>query len=488
MGSYRMPNLTRTVDSGEWIYYDTEEGLFICDYRGKEKNVVMPAFIDGKPVKAVLSTGNYLFYKWGVFFKKGVESVVISEGISAIEFNAFTLGDLTSVRIPSSVTRIEESAFDGNKLTDVTIPEQVTYIGSYAFSGNKLACVAIPPGVQTIGSWAFSSNCLTRAVIPPGVRDIGEWAFSYNRLADIAIPDSVTTIGNCAFMRNELTGIDLPASVTGIGGRAFAENRLTSVFIPRTLVSIGGGAFANNPALAAIVTDSENPSYTSVEGVLFSKDKTTLVSYPAGKGTVYAIPDGVTAIASFACGHSQLEQVILPASVTVIGFAAFSDNHLTSITIPPGVTTIADFAFSRNELSCIIIGMDVEFRPDGADDDFSSVYKGGGKKAGKYTKTNGVWNYAPLDKELALRYFDFKKAAGAWAKKAVFEIKTMTFHLMLIGFIPLAFPVLPKFLTRIVVYVFQFVFYVFFFIPCLCVLLGRRAIKKLRNKSKDEEG
>jgi hypothetical protein len=484
MERYRMPNLTRTVDSGEWIYYDTEEGPFICDYRGKEKNVVIPAFIDGKPVKAVLGVGNYLFYRWGVFFEKGVESVVISEGIEAILSEAFSSGDLTSVRIPSSVTRIEASAFGGNKLTDLAIPEQVTYIGRSAFGSNRLTRVAIPPGIETIADNAFEGNCLTRVLIPPGVRGIGKWAFFHNRLADIEIPNSVTTIGDCAFMHNELAGIDLPASVTGIGRRAFAENRLASVFIPRTLVSIGGGAFANNPALMAIVTDSENPSYTSVDGVLFSKDKTVLVSYPAGKGTVYTIPDGVTTIAPYACDNCQLEQVIFPASLGVIGKSAFADNHLTGVTLPPGVKTIDNFAFFHNELSCIIIGMDVELYRGGSSDDFSSMYKRSGKKAGKYTKTNGVWNYAPLDKEMAGRYLDFKTVARSKAKKAAPGIKKAGFILMAVtGSLPSICLVLPVFLARLVFDLVPIVFVSIFLVPYVCIRrLGRSAIRQFRNK------
>ncbi|MDR0655722.1 MAG: hypothetical protein LBG22_05350 [Treponema sp.] len=55
---------------GEWDYYDDEDGLIIHDYRGTEKEVTIPAFIDGKPVKSVLGTGEYLCYRWGIFFKK----------------------------------------------------------------------------------------------------------------------------------------------------------------------------------------------------------------------------------------------------------------------------------------------------------------------------------------------------------------------------------------------------------------------------------
>jgi hypothetical protein len=423
------------VYSEEWSYYESEDGLVIFEYQGKEKNVTIPAFIGGKPVKGLEGLGEYLFYRWGIFYEKGVENVIISEGIITIHRHAFARSDLLSVRIPASVTRIESGAFSYNRLSSVAIPEQVTHIGKGAFGNNRLTGIVIPPGVYTIGDGAFANNCLTRAVISPGVCVIGEGAFDYNRLAEITIPDSVTIIKKSAFAHNLLTGIDIPESVTGIESRAFWKNHLTAAFIPKSLTAIGGGLFADNPALKAIVTDPENPSYASVDGVLFSKDKTTLVAYPAGKGKEYAIPEGVTTIVRFACAYNQMEQVLIPGSVTVIGNSAFSKNRLTSVTIPPGVKKIGFYAFAGNELTSVIIGMDVELGGGGSNGfggGFDSVYKCGGKKAGKYTNTGGAWTYEPMDKEQAARYFDFKtvarvrkKKAAVIAKKAV-DILVMT--------------------------------------------------------------
>jgi hypothetical protein len=448
-----------TIQGGEWDYYDKKDGLIIHDYRGTEKEVTIPAFIGGKPVKAVRGVGEYLYYRWGIFFKKGVESVIISEGVDVIQSNAFNCGELSRVRIPASVTRIESGAFCGNRLTAVAIPEQVTHIGEDAFSDNKLAEVTIPPGVHTIGKWAFAHNCLTRAVISPGICVIGEAAFAGNRLADISIPDSVTAIGEGAFTNNELTGIDLPASIASIGSRAFSMNRLTA-------------AFAHNLALKSILVDPENPAYTSVDGVLFSKEKTTLVSYPAGRGKEYAIPDGVTVIDRYACAENQLEQVFIPRGVTFIGKAAFSDNQITSVTIPPGVKTIGSFAFSRNKnLSRVIIGMDVEIYYDVIDGDFVSVYKSNGKKAGEYAKTGDAWSYAPLDHRLMPEYFEFKTAARVKAKKAKAVLKKTGFVLAVIVFI------VPQVCFTLVLFLIKTIFRLIISIPRL---LLRRMIRLFR--------
>jgi hypothetical protein len=124
--------------------------------------------------------------------------------------------------------------------------------------------------------------------------------------------------------------------------------------------------------------------------------------------------------------------------------------------------------------------MDVELYHGGSDDDFSSVYYRGGKKAGKYTKTSGVWNYAPLDKELAPRYLDFKKIVKSKAKKAAPGIKMAGFIVLaILSSLPSICLILPGFLIRLA---FGLIKIVFILIPCLCVRRLGRMIKKLRNK------
>ena len=124
---------------------------------------------------------------------------------------------------------------------------------------------------------------------------------------------------------------------------------LTSVNIPNTVTTIGNEAFSYCSSLASISVASDNPNYIGIDGVLFNKDKTTIVAYPAVKdGSEYTIPNSVTTIGEGAFAECEsLASINIPNSVTTIGEGAFSGcESLASVTIGESVTTIGDGAFA----------------------------------------------------------------------------------------------------------------------------------------------
>ena len=193
----------------------------------------------------------------------------------------------------------------------------------------------------------------------------------------------VTTIGNNAFSGcNSLSTVNFAdgSQLTTIGDGAFSGTALTTITIPASVTSIGEFAFINCPALTAIAVDEGNSVYKSVDGVLFSKDVSTLICFPDGKSD-FTFPPNTTSIAPrlfYFC--SPLTKVTIPASVTTIGKeafkscsclsivnlaegsqlatigeSAFNETALTTVTIPASVTTIGNNSFDGcTSLSSVI--------------------------------------------------------------------------------------------------------------------------------------
>ena len=380
---------------GDYEYYELADGsVEIADYFGNtEKNVDIPEKMGGK---SVTSIGSNAFGG-----HTNLVNVTIPNSVKNICNDAFSgCTSLTSVTIPNGLTSIGEAAFSGcTSLTSITIPDSVKSIGDEAFSGcTSLKSITIPNGVNEVsyctfygcksltsvsipdsvtgiyggafsecesltsialpnsvtvleGSAFYGCSNLTSINIPNGVTSIGWSAFSgCTSLSNITLPSSVKSIGYYAFMNcTSLKSIKIPDNVTSIGWWAFSNCRsLTSVTIPERLNDIGAWTFSGCSSLIEFKVSAKNSNYVSVNGVLYNKDKTVIIHYPAKKkDKSYKIPDGVAIIAGDAFKYSaNLTSITIPDSVEHIGDSAFYNcASLTSITIPKDVTNIGDQAF-----------------------------------------------------------------------------------------------------------------------------------------------
>ena len=164
------------------------------------------------------------------------------------------------------------------------------------------------------------------------------------------IPQGVETIGCNAFVYcKDLVEVSIPDSVWEIGDQAFSGcGNLESVSVPASVICIGVDCFKDCDRLKAVHVDAENKVYASQDGVLFDKDFTVLLRYPAGKsGAHYDVPEGIVQVGWGAFEGSQaLESVHIPSSVLLITDDAFCGcKALETVGFEEGLVTIADFAF-----------------------------------------------------------------------------------------------------------------------------------------------
>ncbi|WP_044246501.1 leucine-rich repeat protein [Parabacteroides goldsteinii] len=179
-----------------------------------------------------------------------------------------------------------------------------------------------------INAFSFRSNynnslsgmeSLVYIQLPTTLKSIGNEAFAMTPLSAIELPQGLETIETDAFLGcPQLEEIEIPASVSRIG---------------ETRNDVTYGVFACCESLRNIHVAEGNEYYTSIGGVLFNKNQTKLLQYPAGKEEAeYQIPDGIGKITHRAFEYSQsLRKVTIPASVDTIERAFWDCNKLEEV-------------------------------------------------------------------------------------------------------------------------------------------------------------
>lgn len=245
------------------------------------------------------------------------------------ELKLCPLGKKGNYVIPEGTTKIASGAFSKCiGLTSITFPNSLKSIDANAFND----CINLieylvnedNPNFCSIEGILFSKNKTELTLYPIGKK------------GDYVIPEGTLAVNYGAF-----------SSCTG----------LTSLTFPNSLKSIPTNAFNGCVNLMEDLVNEDNPNYCSIDGVLYSKDKTKLILYPTGKKGNYMILNGTKTIATGAFQYCiNLTSVSIPNSLTKIETDAFNGSSLKYINIPETVTSIGDNVFYNcTSLKAIVI-------------------------------------------------------------------------------------------------------------------------------------
>ena len=362
------------------------------------------------------------------------DSIEVDEKVRVICAGAFkSRTKLKHIKLPELLEEIEEEAFRGcNKLAEMRIPAKTARIGESAYrdcvSMKKLVVendkikigerafencatleeVELPSGLTELYGGVFNSCKSLKSInLPEKLTIIGENAFSdCVGLEKVVIPANVTKIDDLVFNGCvSLSSIELPVGLRKIGKSAFKNCKsLTSINIPASVISISDAPFRGCENMKSIRVEPKNMHYKSQPNkrdgndyVLFNKNKSTLIAYPANSREVqYDIPDSVTVISDWAfCDSKKLNRITMPDSVTEIGEGAFCNCALLDeIVIPDSVTKIDDCAFRGcTSLDSVTIPDSVKDMGwgmfDGCEDKVV-VYCNEGSLAQEYCRRNGI--------------------------------------------------------------------------------------------------
>lgn len=260
--------------------------------------------------------------------------------------------NIITIELSPNITDLPEGTFCGCRhLTTIKLPPAIKHISARLFYDcSSLMEIKIPELVTQIKEEAFY-NCesLKRVELPTSLTDIDSRAFAFcEALKEIKIPESVISIGENAFYNcTSLTDIVLPDSIKKIEKHTFAHcSSLKEIKIPASVITIEEGAFLDCSAF--IIVDPANPTYASIDGVLYNKDKTELISYP-NKAGEFKIPNTVTKIKKSAFENRKaLNKITIPNTVSLIEEEAFQGcTSLKEINLPPSVSSIGSNTFKN---------------------------------------------------------------------------------------------------------------------------------------------
>ncbi|EAY04469.1 surface antigen BspA-like [Trichomonas vaginalis G3] len=210
--------------------------------------------------------------------------------------------------------------------------------------------------LTNIGIKAFyECSTLSNVILPTNLDIISRNCFGYCDLRTINIPNNIKEMKNrCFNFNNNLKTVTITdnSMLTRIKEYSMQGSIIETIFLPKNVNYFAANSFENSRTLKTITCNPSNPSFSVMDGVLYNKEKTMLVKYPANHGTSFEIPEKVTRIGFCAFIYSVIESITFPSNLKTIEGWAFAFTNLKTLKIPDTVTEIYNGVFA----GCVYLG------------------------------------------------------------------------------------------------------------------------------------
>ncbi|WP_319755536.1 leucine-rich repeat protein [uncultured Sphaerochaeta sp.] len=296
--------------------------------------------------------------------QKVLSEVKLPDSIVSIGHSAFSgCTNLTSVRLPKNLEKIEARTFSNcQSLASIELPLSLSSIGDYAFANAvSLSQILLSDGLVEMGRNIFDSCTSLKHVYCKALERPVFWSSSwkngwssgevhwnhypnppsdfvytkYNNLNEIridgyigssdtvVIPFSIDGMDvtelnyQCFYNKKNIKQIVLPSTIHTIGSMSFAGTGISSFVIPNSVQTVTGRAWYECNSLSEFVVAQDHPTFSVVDGILYSKDGSELISYPPAKtGCSFSVPEYVDCIKSNAIIEPiHLQHMLVPPSL-----------------------------------------------------------------------------------------------------------------------------------------------------------------------------
>lgn len=351
----------------------SQDALTSVDFGSSLKQIGGSAFY-GNPLSSVTIPDSVENVGGSAFSGTGITQAIVGNSLTQLSDSTFhACKSLTSVTLGNKVKSIGQNCFEScTSLTDLTINSPSIEVGSRAFAGCSLKNFTDWDKLGgTVAYSAFRGTGIEQVTLPPTVTSLAYCSFAGSKdLASISLPDTLLKVDSKSFdgtkwfndqdngvvyldkvlydckgtLENNtslkvkdgtislaehalmgqsgLTSITLPDGLKRIGNSEFYQTSISEITIPASVQEIGDRAFAGCKTITSVKVDKDNPYFTDVDGVLYSKDMSELIYCPKRGDSSFKLPVSVTKIDSFAFADADISELtILRDDVEIAPFA-----------------------------------------------------------------------------------------------------------------------------------------------------------------------